>query len=105
MADLIREWLDEIIAFIDIDTTLINLKKYILVLFSFILVLNILLIWKPDAFNILAQKLQKKYGFKKEFFPFLESERMGLDRFIFNNRNIIGSLGILLSIFSFYLLR
>jgi hypothetical protein len=105
MVVLLREWLDEIIMYIDVDMMLVNLKRCLYFMFFLIIILNVLLIFRPNIFTRVAQNLQKKYVFKKTVVPFLESERMGFDSFLFNNRKSVATLGILLSLFSFYLLR
>ena len=105
MVALLREWLDVLIMYIDVDMTLLNIKRYLYSIFFIIILLNIILIYRPNVFTRVAQNLQKKYGFKKEVIPFLETERMSFDNFLFSNRRVVGTFGILLSLFSFYLLR
>ena len=91
--------------YMDIDATLILAKTYLKGLFLIIALLNLILIFSPNLFTSMAIMLQKKRGYHKMMFPFLERERMGFNNFLFHNRKIVGTLGVFASLFSFYLLR
>lgn len=90
-----------------LDQTLLlnSTKLFIQIMLVFVFCLSIFLLVGPALFTKVSQRLQQKYGLKKEVFPWLEGNRMILDQLFFNQRKAISILIIILSLIGFILLK
>jgi hypothetical protein len=81
------------------------LKLFIKILLVFVCFTSVLLLAAPAVFGKIAHTLQKRHGWKKELFPWLEGDKIVIDHFLYNHRKIIGILTIAISIILFTILR
>ena len=81
------------------------LKLFIKILLVFVCFTSIILLAAPAIFGKIAARLQSRYGWKKEVFPWLEGEKIVIDHFLYNNRKTIGVISIIASLILFVVLR
>ena len=79
-------------------------KSFLRIMFVFICFSGLILLITPSIFGKIAHRLQKKYGLRKEVFPWLEGDRIIVDHFIATHYKVIGILAIVVSLISFVVL-
>ena len=94
------------IEFLDQSLLLDSTKLFIQIMLVFVFCLSVFLLVGPAMFTKVAQRLQERHGaLKKELFPRLEGDIMILDQLLFNQRKLISTVIIILSLIGFILIK